>query len=147
MVTYGDDGFSPNDLYDQFPSGADNGYGPDEGYNTIVRLNDAALFTEEAQRDPVIREFLDAPFSVSFVQLKSSFREAEWFIHKPHIAMAGEVEGIVGSVDGLPDGNRHIGTFVINHDATLAKSIMRALIIEDGAQAGQMIHKEPDAGD
>jgi hypothetical protein len=146
MVTYGDDGFSPNDLYDQFPSGASNGYGPDQGYNTIVRINDPELFTEAAQQDPVIREFLDAPFSISYVQLKSSFREAEWFIHKPHEVMGGEVEGIIGSVDGFPDGNRHIGTFVINHDATLAKSIMRALIIEDGAQAGQMIHKEPDAG-
>lgn len=146
MVTYGDDGFSPNDLYNQFPDGASNGYGPDQGYNTIVRLNDPELFTEEARRDPAIRAFLDAPFSVSYVQFKSSFREAEWYIHKPHQAMAGEVEGIIGSVDGFPDDNRHIGTYVINHDATLAKSIMRALIIEDGAQAGQMIHKEPDAG-
>jgi hypothetical protein len=144
MVTYGDDGFSPNDLYDQFPDGASNGYGPDEGYNTITRLNDPELFTEEARRDPVIREFLAAPFSVSYVQLKSSFREAEWYIHKPHLALAGEVEGIVGRVDLFPETQRHIGTYVINHDATLARSIMRALIIVVGAQAGQMIHKEPD---
>ena len=50
------------------PDGRDRtATGPDEGYNTIVRLNDPALFTEEAQRNPVISEFLDAPFSVSYV--------------------------------------------------------------------------------
>ncbi len=144
MVTDGDKEFNPHDLYDQFPDGASNGYGPDQGYNTIVRLNDPQLFTDEARRDPAINEFLNAPFSVSFVQLKSSHREAEYYIHKPHLAMSGEVDGIVGTVDGFPIENRHIGTYVINHDATLAKAIMRALIIEDGAQAGQMIHKEPD---
>ena len=144
MVTNGDNDFSPDDLYDQFPDGASNGYGPDDGYNTIIRLNDPELFTDEARRNPVISEFLSAPFSVSYVQLKSSTREAEWYIHKPHLAMAGEVEGIVGTVDGFPETQRHIGTYVINHDATLARSIMRALVIEDGAQAGQMIHKEPE---
>ena len=142
MVTDGDE-FDPNGLYDQFPDGASQGYGPEQGFNAIIQLNDPELFTDEARRNPVIQEFLSAPFSVSYVQFKSSTREAEYFVHKPHLAMAGVVDGIVGSVSGFPAGNPHIGTFVINHDATLAKSIMRALVIEDGDQAGSMVHKEP----
>src|SRR4029077_20457256 len=48
------------------------------------------------------------------------------------------------TVAKFPETNQRIGTYVMNHELTLAKSIMRALIIEDGAQAGQMIHKEPE---
>ena len=136
--------FDPEGVYDQFPTGESEGFGPEQGYNTFVQINDRNLFTEEAQRDPVISEFLDAPFSVSYVQLKSSHREAEWYIHKPHLAFAGQVEGIQGTVANFPETNQRIGTYVMNHEMTLAKSIMRALIIEDGAQAGQMIHKQPD---
>jgi hypothetical protein len=135
---------NPNDLYDQFPSGASSGFGPEQGFNRFVRLNDPELFTEAAREDPVINEFLNAPFSVTYVQLKSSTRESEYFIHKPHLAMAGEVEGIEGSVDGFPSRKAHIGTYVINHDRTLAFRITRAMIIEDGAQAGQIIYKEGD---
>jgi hypothetical protein len=140
------DEFDPDSMYDQFPSGETDGFGPDQGYNTITQLNDPNLFTEEARNDPVIREFLDAPFSVSYVQLKSSHREAEWYIHKPHLVLAGEVEGIQGKVAGFGESDQRIGTYVMNHELTLAKSIMRALIIEDGAQAGQMIHKAVDPG-
>jgi hypothetical protein len=142
MVTDGDE-FDPNDLYDQFPDGASQGYGPQQGFNAFIQLNDPDLFTDEARRNPVIQEFLSAPFSVTYVQFKSSTREAEYFVHKPHLAMAGVVNGIAGSVARFPDANPRIGTFVINHDATLAKSIMRALVIEDGNQAGSMVHKEP----
>jgi hypothetical protein len=145
MVIDGDE-FDPDDLYDQFPDGASQGYGPDQGFNAFIQLNDPALFTDEARRNPVISEFLNAPFSVSYVQLKSSTREAEYFVHKPHLVMGGHVDGIVGSVARFPDANPHIGTFVINHDATLAKSIMRALVIEDGDQTGSMVHKEPPPG-
>jgi hypothetical protein len=145
MVDESDD-FDPDQLYDQFPSGDSDGFGPDQGYNTIIQLNDASLFTEEAQGNPVIKEFLAAPFSVSYVQLKSSHREAEWYIHKPHLAFAGQVEGIQGGVAGFPETDQRVGTYVMNHELTLAKSIMRALIIEDGAQAGQMIHKAVDSG-
>lgn len=142
MVTEGDE-FDPNGLYDQFPDGASQGYGPGQGFNAFVQLNDPDLFTDEARRNPVIHEFLNAPFSVTYVQFKSSTREAEYFVHKPHLAMAGAVEGIAGRVARFPAGSPRIGTFVINHDATLAKSIMRALVIEDGDQAGSMVHKEP----
>lgn len=136
--------FEPDDLYDQFPDGASNGFGPDQGYNRFVRLNDETLFTDEAREDPVIREFLDAPFSVTYAQFKSSTREAEYFIHKPGAAMAGEVSGIEGTVDLFPPQaqQRHIGTYVVNHDRTLARLIMRTMIIEDGDQAGQIIHKQ-----
>lgn len=146
----------PNDndeerLYDQFPRGDESGFGPDQGYNTWVRINDPAHFTEEAKELPAIRAFLgldreDPPFfSVNYAQFKSSHREAEWFLHKPHRAMAaGGVEGINGGVDGFPADNPRIATLVINHDRTLAKFITRALVIEDGAQAGQMIYKEDD---
>lgn len=142
MAVPDDGGFDPDELYDQFPRGADAGFGPEQGYNRFVRLNDPDLFTDEARRNPVIREFLDAPFSVSYVQFKSSYRESEYFIHKPHLVMAGAVEGIEGSVDGFPEVAPHIGTYVINHDRTLAFRVTRSLIIEDGAQAGQIIHKE-----
>ena len=142
MANQEDGGFDPEELYDQFPPGAGAGFGPDEGYNTFIRLNDPSLFTEEARANPVISEFLAAPFSVTYVQFKSSYRESEWFIHKPHLAMAGEVPGIVGRVDNFPDRDPHIGTYVINHDRTLAWRVTRSLIIEDGDQAGQIIHKE-----
>jgi hypothetical protein len=131
-------------LYDEFPRGAARGFGPDQGYNTWVRINDESLFTDEAKAHPAVREFLDAPFSVNFAQFKSSHREAEWFLHKPHRAMAeGGVEGILGGVADFP-ANPRIATLVINHELTLAKFITRAVVIEDGAQAGQMIHKQDD---
>lgn len=143
----------PNDkyeerLYDQFPAGADSTmpggpFGPDQGYNTWVRVNDEGLFTDAAKENPAIRAFLDAPFSVNYAQFKSSHREAEYFVHKPHLAMGGAVDGIVGSVHGFP-ANPRIATLIVNHELTLARFITRALVIEDGALAGQMIHKEDD---
>ena len=47
--------------------------------------------------------------------------------------LAGNVEGIDGHRGRISRDGPAIGTYVINHDATLAKSIMRALIVEDGA--------------
>lgn len=142
MTINGGNEFNPDDLYDQFPDGASAGFGPAQGFNRFVRLNDPTLFTEEAREDPVVREFLAAPFSVTYVQFKSSHREAEYFVHKPHRVMGGDLQGVEGAVDGFPADSPHIGTYVINHDRTLARAIMRALIVEDGAQAGQIIHKE-----
>ena len=142
MAINGNGEVDPDPIYDQFPDGASAGYGPEQGYNTIVRLNDPDLFTEEARTDPAIRAFLEAPFSVSYVQFKSSHREAEYFVHKPDRVFAGAVEGIDGSVDGFPEAEPRISTLILNHDRTLARSIMRAMIVEDGAQAGQIIHKE-----
>jgi len=138
-------------LYDQFPAGADEGFGPDQGFNKWERVNDPSLFTDEAKERPVIRAFLgldrdDAPFlSVNFAQFKSSYRETEWFLHKPHRAMAGDPKtGVHGAVDGFPANNPRIATLVINHDRTLARHVTKSIVIEDGKQAGQMIYKEDD---
>lgn len=136
--------FDEEALYDQFPRGADHGFGPAEGFNSWVRLNDPGLFTEDALKNPVIQAFLDAPFSVNYAQFKSSHRESEYFLHKPHKAMDGQVNGIEGRVAGFPKENPRIATLVLNHERTLARFITRSLTIEDGAAAGQMIHKEAE---
>ena len=140
------DGFNEDELYDRFPDGAKAGYGPREGFNSYVRLNDEELFTEEARGHPVIRAFLDAPFEVRYAQFKSSHRESEWALHKPHLAMTGQVPGIEGSVERLSREDPHIGTYIINHENTMARLIWRSLTIADGTNAGTMIHKEKEAG-
>jgi hypothetical protein len=134
-------GFNEEDLYDQFPVGAENDFGPAQGFNTWVRVNDETLFTEEALSNPAVRAFVDAPFSVNFAQFKSSYRETEYFLHKPHKAMSGQVEGIEGSVAGIPEEPR-ISTLVVNHERSLAWKVTRSMVVEDGAVAGQIIHKE-----
>jgi hypothetical protein len=138
--------FNEDDLYDQFPSGASDGNGPEEGFNTWVRINDPSLFTPQALEDPVIREFVDAPIAVTYAQFKSSHRETEYFIHKPHRAMSGDVRGIGGSVAGISGGDPRTGiaTLVINHERTLAKYITRSIVITDDGTAGQIIHKQPE---
>jgi hypothetical protein len=135
--------FEPEDKYDEFPPSETVGVGPETGFNEFVRLNDPRHFTDEARRNPVIRAFLEAPFSVTYLQLKSSTREAEWFIHKPHRAMGGELEdrGLHGSVEDFPREGQRISTLVLNHEETLALRPMRMMIVEDGAQAGVMIYK------
>jgi hypothetical protein len=136
--------FNPEDLYDQYPRGDENEFGPEQGYNEWVQVNDPGLFTEAARLNPVIQQFLAAPFSVNFAQFKSSYRESEYFIHKPARAMAGQVEGIEGRVAGFPESpdKQRIATLVVNHEIGLAFRITRALVVEDGAIAGQLIHKE-----
>lgn len=140
----GDDGFE-NELYDQFPRGERTGYGPRQGYNVYRQINNPDLFTEEARRDPVIQAFLDAPFSVTFAQFKSSTRESEWALHKPHLTMAGRVEGIEGPVERFPtDHPPHIASFFINHHRTMARWKQSIVIMEDGNEAGQMVYKQED---
>jgi hypothetical protein len=149
--SYEADDLDPNELYDQFPRGDEHGFGPAEGYNAWVRLNDPALFTEEARRDPVIDAFLNAPYSVNFGRFKSSHRETEYLIHKPADAMTGRVEGIQGRVDGMPvpdvdalPGEPNIATLIINHERSLAKRITHSIVVEDGKLAGQLIYKETE---
>jgi hypothetical protein len=136
--------FNEDDLYDRFPRGADDGFGPDEGFNTWVRLNDASLFTDEALAIPAIREFVDAPFAATYGQFKSSHRETEYFIHKPNLAMSGGVDGIVGTVEGISadEPRTRIATLVINHERSLAYRITRTIVISDEGTAGQIIHKQ-----
>jgi hypothetical protein len=140
-----DDDFDENALYDQFPRGDVTENGPEEGFNTFVRINDAGLFTAAALEDPTIRAFVDAPISVTFARFKSSHRESEYFIHKPLQAMTGGVEGIEGKVDRFPTDNPRIPTLVINHERTLAKKITLSLTLADGVTAGQIIYKEVPA--
>ena len=149
-MEYDESEFKEDDVYDQFPSGTSDGSGPDEGFNTWVRINDKSLFTPAALEDPVIQEFVNAPIVVTFAQFKSSHRETEYFIHKPHRAMSGDVSGIEGSVAGISgeDPQTGIATLVINHERTLAKYITRSIVITDAATAddgtaGQIIHKQP----
>ena len=140
------DGFNEDKLYDSFPDGADAGYGPSEGFSSYVRLNDEELFTEEARKHPVIRAFLDAPFEVVYAQFKSSTRESEWALHKPHLAMTGQVPGIEGSVERLSRKEPRIGTYIINHENTMARWIWRSLTIADGTHTGEIVHKEKEPG-
>jgi hypothetical protein len=149
MATKGDDnpfdkpGWE-DDVYDQFPRGDQHGFGPEQGYNIYRKLNDESLFTHQAREDPVVRAFLDAPFNFSFGVFKSSSREAEWAIHKPGRTMTPDgVEGIESQIDNFPGATAaRIGTFVINHERTLAVRKLFVMTAEDGNQCGQMIYKE-----
>lgn len=141
----GENGFDPEELYDKFPSGETIGYGRDAGYGELVQINDRKWFTEEAQRDPVINAFLEAyeneQVAFSYLQLKSSTSESEWYIHKPHLALSkSRKSGIAGSAPGFSRG-QHIGSFVINHHRTLALRPVRAMVVSDGTQVGQIVHK------
>jgi hypothetical protein len=129
-------------IYDLFPPGASDGNGPDQGFNTWVKLNDESLFTEDALANPVIQEFLKAPFALNYAQFKSSHREAEYWIHKPARAMTGDVEGIGGTFEGFPDQDPIITTTVVNHENTLAFWVNRTVAIADGKSVGQMVHKQ-----
>ena len=153
MVINGEGEFNEDAFYDQFPSGPDYGYGPAEGYNTYRRLNDASLYRPELldpvadEYDPVLAAFVESgnAFSVSFAQFKSSTRESEWALHKPNRTMSGEIDGIGGPVDRFPGADKaRIGTFLINHDRTMARWKQSIIVMEDGQQAGQMVYKEED---
>ncbi|MBA3307396.1 MAG: hypothetical protein H0T04_01785 [Chloroflexi bacterium] len=135
--------FNEEDLYDRFPSGADDGFGPEQGFDTCTRINDRGLFTDEALQDPAIAAFVDAPIQIYYYQSKSSHRESEYFIHKPLKALTGQVDGIRGRIEGIPE-DAHIVTLVLNHERTLAWRITRTIAMADGHTVGQMIHKEGD---
>ena len=141
----GDDEFDPEVEYEHFPSGETIGHGRDDGYGELLPINDRKWFTEEAQRHPVINAFLEAwekdNVAFSYLQLKSSTSESEWFIHKPHIALSrSRKSGIAGAAPGFEPG-QHIGTFVINHHRTLALRPVRTMVVSDGTEVGQIVHK------
>ena len=141
----GNDEFNPEPKYDEFPSGASIGYGRDKGYGELVQINQRKWFTEEAQSNPVINAFLEAfeeqAVAFSYLQLKSSTSESEWFIHKPHLALSkSRKSGIAGVAPGFEPG-QHIGTFVINHHRTLALRPVHAMVVSDGTEVGQIVHK------
>jgi hypothetical protein len=141
----GRDQFNPEPKYDEFPSGESIGYGRDKGYGELVQVNQRKWFTEEAQSNPVINAFLEAfeeqAVAFSYLQLKSSTSESEWFIHKPHLALSkSRKSGIAGVAPGFEPGQR-IGTFVINHHRTLALRPVHAMVVSDGTEVGQIVHK------
>lgn len=141
----GEQEFDPEKLYNDFPTGQSLGYGRDDGYGELVQINQRKWFTDDAQRDPVINAFLEAwekeQVAFSYLQIKSSSRESEWFIHKPHVALSkSRKSGIAGSAPGF-DAGQHIGTFVINHHRTLAIRPVRAMVVSDGTEVGQIVHK------
>ena len=141
----GGDGFDPEKKYDEFPPGESIGFGRDAGYGELVQINDRKWFTEDAQRNPVINAFIEAwekqQVAFSYLQLKSSTSESEWFIHKPHVALSkSRKSGIVGTAPGFVRG-QHIGTFVINHHRTLAFRPTFSMVVSDGTEVGQIVYK------
>ena len=141
----GEDDFNPEKKYDEFPSGESIGFGRDKGFGELVQINQRKWFTEEAQANPVINAFLEAfekeAVAFSYLQVKSSTSESEWFIHKPHVALSkSRKSGIAGVAPGFQPG-QHIGTFVINHHRTLALRPVRAMAVSDGTEVGTIVHK------
>jgi hypothetical protein len=158
-----EDEYPENARYNEFPASAEEGFGTAQGYNTYLKLNDPDLFDPaKVQESKALQRFLQTrhEISISFVAWKSSTRESEWALHKPHLTMdktaaaerpdAVGLEGIdiEGSVDKYPGPNAaRISTFVINHDATLARLKQSVIVMENGQQAGQMIYKHPPSDD
>lgn len=141
----GDDDFNPEKKYAEFPSGESIGFGRDKGFGELVQINQRKWFTEEAQANPVINAFIEAfeqeAVAFSYLQVKSSTSESEWFLHKPHVALSkSRKSGIAGAAPGF-DAGQHIGTFVINHHRTLAFRVVRAMAVSDGTEVGQIVHK------
>lgn len=153
MATKGDGSFDEEAAYNEFPSGEELGYGPAKGFNVKRRLNDARLFTEEALADPVIREFVELPFDVSFLQTKSSTREAEWFIHKPHVVLTRNTKSTeppkptydgIDVSDGRFDHPGHITTLMVNHERTMARWKQSVIITQDGTDTASIVYKQDD---
>jgi hypothetical protein len=166
MVINGDNLEPENELYDQFPRGADlpgdDRAGSADGYNTYVKINTESLFRPEAlQASAALRAFVatDEMISITFAIFKSSTRESEWALHKPgrtfDATRQKEPDGrlpadidIEGSVDRFPGpATANIATLIVNHDNTMARWKQSVIVMEDGARAGQMIYKHPHPED
>lgn len=152
-----DTSFNEEELYDRFPEGREEGHGTEQGFNTYFRLNDADLFRPDAlERYAALREFVEsgAEISIYWAEVKSSTRESEWMLHKPHLTLDADTQkrsgglpadlDIAGSVDRYPGPEQaHIATLIINHEMTMARWKQSIILIEDGKAAGQMIYKHP----
>jgi hypothetical protein len=90
----------------------------------------------------------ESPPAVYAAKFKSSSRQAEIFIHDPRNALLAQNAGFddwdSGITSPLMELPERITTFVINHDATLAKKIIRAVATVDGTSVGITVHKEDD---
>lgn len=161
-MTVSNQPFNEGDMYDRFPEGREEGHGTEAGFNTTFRLNDASLFRPELLDEnndayiAVLSEFVKSgdDISISFVQLKSSTRESEWFLHKPHLTFDADGQkrsgglpedlDIAGSVERYPGPEHaHIATMIINHEMTMARWKQSVIVMENGKAAGQMIYKHP----
>jgi hypothetical protein len=142
----GESDFNPNAAYNAFPTNTDG------GLNRIVRINDMRLFSSEALEDPllgpVLEEFIEAPFIAYYAQFKSSSRQAEWFLHKPKIALDPRrsrqlgIEFADNLAEDMPPLDR-LQTLVMDHQKTLAHHSIRTMgVIETASDAAQIIHKE-----
>ena len=85
----------------------------------------------------------ESPPRVYAAKFKSSSRQAEIFIHDPISALVGDDESITGIPGiGRDDLPARVTTFVINHDATLAKKIIRVAATVGPDSVGITVHKE-----
>jgi hypothetical protein len=82
-------------------------------------------------------------------KFNSSSRQAEILIHDPVNALRGTDHSISLNVDSqvtaiLDDPELRISTFVVNHERTLARRIIRAKAVldEDGRSVGLTLHKQ-----
>lgn len=82
-------------------------------------------------------------------KFNSSSRQSEILIHDPVNALKGTDHSITQRVDSrvtaiLDDPALHISTFVMNHERTLARRIIRAKAVfdEDGKSVGLTLHKQ-----
>jgi hypothetical protein len=81
---------------------------------------------------------------VTYALFKSSQRETEYLIHKPHLAMTGNVEGIANAVPGvsLDDLRTPIATLVLHHERTLAYHPTHTMVVSNDGPAGMLIVKQ-----
>jgi hypothetical protein len=86
---------------------------------------------------------------IMVAKFNSSSRQAEILIHDPVNALKGTDHSITLSVDSqvtaiLDDPALRISTFVVNHERTLARRIIRAKAVldEDGTSVGLTLHKQ-----
>ena len=82
-------------------------------------------------------------------KFNSSTRQSEILIHDPVNALKGTDHSIDLNVDSevlaiLDDPAVHISTFVMNHERTLARRIIRAKAVldEEGKSVGLTLHKQ-----
>jgi hypothetical protein len=119
--------YNPPSVFKPFPN--DPG-----GFNTWMLVE--SLFPEGED---------ESPPTVYAAKFKSSSRQAEIFIHDPISALVGDDESITGIPGmGRDDLPARVTTFVINHDATLAKKIIRVVATVNSDSVGITVHKEDD---
>jgi hypothetical protein len=82
-------------------------------------------------------------------KFESSSRQAEIFIHDPVNALLAIDDSIVTNASLDPEFLRtaRISTFVVNHERTLAKKVIRAVVLVDETSVGVTVHKQEPPGE